>query len=112
MAYSTATRTMDSASISPGTASVHELRQSRLASADRVDRKDKFDCLELLVQQSCTKIVGFRLELLAGFLEAALDSCFVDCFPHRFGYSLLYNNMNKAILKGFSNEGNVSLRNF
>ena len=91
VACSTVARTMDSASILPGTISVHELRQSRLASIDQVDRKDKFDCLELLVQQSCTKIVGFGLVLLVGFLEAALDSCFVDCFLRRFGYLLLEN---------------------
>ena len=75
MAYSTAARTMDSASILPGTALVHELRQSRLASVDQVDRRDKFDCLELLVQQSCRGIVDFGPELLAGFLIVALDGC-------------------------------------
>ena len=75
MACSTVARTMESALILPGTVSVHELRQSRLASVDQVDRRDKFDCLELLVQQSCRGIVDFGPELLAGFLTAALDSC-------------------------------------
>ena len=75
MACSTIARTMESASILPGIVSVHELRQSRLASVGQVDRRDKFDCLELLVQQSCREIVDFGPELLAGFLIAALDSC-------------------------------------
>ena len=75
MACLTVARTMESASILPRTISVHELRQIRPASVDQVDRRDKFDCLELLVQQSCRGIVDFGPVLLAGFLIEASDGC-------------------------------------